>query len=45
MVIQDVMWLGKHISEDSTHRLVTDEQIEKWNRGGVQSFRNRFIRL
>lgn len=38
MAIQDVMWLGKHISEDSTHRLVTDEQIEKWNRGGGTKF-------
>lgn len=34
MAIQNVNWLGSNIAEDSTHRLVTDEQIEKWNRGG-----------
>lgn len=32
--VLNVNWLGSNISEDSTHRLVTDEQIEKWNRGG-----------
>lgn len=28
-----VKWLGSNIEEDSTHRLVTDEQIERWDKG------------
>lgn len=27
----NVKWHGKHIAEDSTHRLVTDEQINRYN--------------
>lgn len=34
MATIDVNWLGSNIEQDSTHRLVTDEQIEKWNNGG-----------
>lgn len=26
-------WKGYNINQDTTHRLVTDEQIEKWNNG------------
>lgn len=29
--ICEAKWLGKNIHEDSTHRLVTDEQIARWN--------------
>lgn len=31
----NVKWPGQHIAEDTTHRLVTDEQIEFWNSNGV----------
>lgn len=31
MAIQDVKWLASNIETDATHRLVTDEQIAKWN--------------
>lgn len=31
MSVQDAKWLAKNIETDAKHRLVTDEQIEKWN--------------
>lgn len=43
MAIQDIMWLGENIQQDSTHRLVTDEQIEKWN--GASSHEKLKIQL
>lgn len=31
----NVKWPGQYVAEDTTHRLVTDEQIEFWNSNGV----------
>lgn len=31
MAVQDVKWLASNIETDAKHRLVTDEQIAKWN--------------
>lgn len=31
MAVQDVKWLAENIETDANHRLVTDEQIEKWD--------------
>lgn len=33
MAVQDVLWLGENIYQDETHRLVTDEQIARWDKG------------
>lgn len=34
MAVQEVLWLGSNIMTDENHRLVTDEQIAKWNASG-----------
>lgn len=38
MSVQDVKWLAENIETDAQHRLVTDEQIEKWNGACTETF-------
>lgn len=34
MAVQNVLWLAEYLEQDATHRLVTDEQIAKWDAAG-----------
>lgn len=36
--VQNVNWLASNIETDTTHRLVTDEQIEKWNKASENKY-------
>lgn len=43
--IVNVSWPGQHIAEDTTHRLVTDAQIERWNKINNISGDDQYIEL